>query len=394
MKIYNLRKERRAAGSFLVADIECGFSESKELWFSVDAEYEDWLTSDVYDSFLVTAIWPAMCWHEDIEIDGPVSEHLYFHIKGYLLKVLKDFRPKYRIPEIRIKGFAKAQQSSKKVVATGFSGGIDSFTTIYDRYDCENNPDWKINTLFFFNIGQNGDINDPSTAVRARARYELSKKFADEIGLPYVFMDSNMFELYKRHWEYDAGPLCRVASILVFQRVCRLYYLAASYHYLQQREMPEYHTLDAWSDSFIYYWLSTECTRIVLDGGQYTRPEKTEHIKDYQYLRKYLNVCVKTDDGYVDTKNCSMCHKCQRTMIALDALGILDDFKEVFNIPLYRKNEKLFVAYQRISSKSDPFIIENLKFAKEKGLDIPSYFRARLTTVLPSLTSRLKKIWS
>lgn len=390
MKISNLRRETRKDNKvYLVADVACDFCTIKELWFSVDDKYSDWLTDDVYDSFLVAAIWPCMCYHEDINIDGNVSKILFFHVKNYLLKTIKDFRQHYRIPNVWIKGFGNAKKSDLNIIGTGFSGGIDSFTTIFDRFENESDKEYRINTLFFFNIGQNGNIKDAHTATRAKARYELSKKFADSRGLPYVFLDSNLFEFYKPHWEYDAGALCRAASILIFQKVCKLYYVSSSFHYLQLSDFDEFHTVEQFAGAFVYYWLSTERTKIILDGGQYTRPEKTLHIKDYQPIRKFLNVCVRTDNGYVDTKNCSICHKCQRTLIILEALGIADEFNEVFDIPLYRKNAGQFIARQRLSYKKDPFIRENLKFAKEHGTKIPNYYIAFIKTILPRIFGKL-----
>lgn len=394
MKISNIRIDRKDGKAFLTVDVSCKFSSSTRLWFCVDEQYASWLSDDVYDAFLVAAIWPAMCYHEDIEIDGPVSESLHFHVKSYLLKLIKDFRPEYRIPELSVGGFKNAIKGNANIVATGFSGGIDSFATIYDRFEKESDPCRRINTLFFFNIGQNGNIHDPSTAIRAKARYDFSNKFATEIGLPYVFVDSNMFEFYKAHWEYEAGPLCRAATILAFQRACCIYYIAASYHSLQIKDFHDFHTFSSFSDSFIYYWLSTDATKIILDGAQYTRPEKTELIKDYPYIKKYLNVCVKTDEGYTDTKNCSCCHKCQRTLIVLDALGITDEFSEVFDLPLYRRNAKKFIAYQQLSAAEDPFIKENLLFAARHGMRIPGYLEARITTILPSLSDRIKKLFN
>lgn len=267
MKISNLRKEVREGKTYLTCDVECGFSLEKSLWFSVDNSYSDWLTDDVYDTFLVEAVWPAMCWGEDIVIDGCVSKILYFHITSYLLKVLKDFRPHYRMPKIEVAGFKDAEKSGKNVVGTGFTGGIDSFTSVYDRFVKAPTDELQLNTLFFFNIGQNGFKSDPYTKQRAEARFNFSKSFADEIGLPIVYVDSNMFDIYKPHWEYDAGPLCRAAAILCFQRVCSVYYISASYHYQQLKDFEAFHTFDSESDSFIYYWLSTPATKMILDGG-------------------------------------------------------------------------------------------------------------------------------
>ena len=74
MKISNLRIERKGVFSYLTVDVECSFSKEKVLWFSVLTDYEDTLTADVYDAFLVAALYPAMYYNESIEIEGNVSQ--------------------------------------------------------------------------------------------------------------------------------------------------------------------------------------------------------------------------------------------------------------------------------------------------------------------------------
>lgn len=56
MKLSNLRLERKnkfenGQSVCLICDVECNFSRTKELYFSVDDKYADWLTDDVYDAF-------------------------------------------------------------------------------------------------------------------------------------------------------------------------------------------------------------------------------------------------------------------------------------------------------------------------------------------------------
>ena len=50
-------------------------------------------------------------------------------------------------------------------------------------------------------------------------------------------------------------------------------------------------------------------------------------------VQKYLHVCNK------DKTNCSKCSKCRRTMLALDFLGKLSDYREVFNLYYYYKHK-------------------------------------------------------
>ena len=82
MKIYNLRIERKEGMSYLICDMEAKFTDVKTVWYSVHQEYEDWLNTDVYDSFLIAALYPAMFYKEDIIIEGNVSERLFFNVKN------------------------------------------------------------------------------------------------------------------------------------------------------------------------------------------------------------------------------------------------------------------------------------------------------------------------
>ena len=103
MKISNLRKVITDAHAILEADIECSFSKSSTILFKVPVQYSEWLTDDVYDALLVGMIWPAMCYGEDIEIDGEVSKSIYFHITSYLIPLLKQFSPHYQGMAVKVK---------------------------------------------------------------------------------------------------------------------------------------------------------------------------------------------------------------------------------------------------------------------------------------------------
>ena len=86
IRLSNLRLERGVpfkygkAQARIICDMEANFTDVKEFYFCVDDEYADWLASDVYDAFLVAMLYPAMCYGEEIEIDGPVSKRIYHNI--------------------------------------------------------------------------------------------------------------------------------------------------------------------------------------------------------------------------------------------------------------------------------------------------------------------------
>lgn len=156
MKLSNLRIERQKDGwSRLIVDVKAGWTTNSQLWLATPVEYESYLTDDVYDSFMVAAIWPAMYYKENIEIDGEVSPRLLYNITNYVQYAIKAFRPDMSFVDIKVKGVKIAEQMGHHV-ATGFSAGIDAFATVIDRYVKEVDMTKRIDTLAFFNVGSHG----------------------------------------------------------------------------------------------------------------------------------------------------------------------------------------------------------------------------------------------
>lgn len=64
IKLSNLRLEHGVPFAYgkpqarIVCDMEARFTDVRQFWFSVDDEYGDWLTDDVYDAFLVAMLYP------------------------------------------------------------------------------------------------------------------------------------------------------------------------------------------------------------------------------------------------------------------------------------------------------------------------------------------------
>ena len=223
IRLSNLRLERGVpfkygkAQARIICDMEANFTDVKEFYFCVDDEYADWLASDVYDAFLVAMLYPAMCYGEEIEIDGPVSKRIYHNIMHYVQGLTLAYAPHFHYVPIKVKGFADAKKMDTLHIGTGFSGGVDSFSTLADNFFGEEDPEYKIETLFFFHLGQYGNVRNPLSWERANNRYSITRNFAADTGLKALMMNTNMFDFYLPVWEYDAGVFCRISSVLAFQ---------------------------------------------------------------------------------------------------------------------------------------------------------------------------------
>lgn len=388
MEISNLRKIQKDSKTYLIVDINCKFSNKSELWFSIDSQYEEWFSDDTYDAFLIAAIYMAMYYNENIYIDGKVSKKVLRNLKKYIMPVITSLNPLFKDISITTDGYTEPKKADLNIIGTGYSGGVDSFSTICDNYENEKDPEYKINTLFFFNVGQYVGENQEVRRIHADQFYQNGLLFAKEIGLPYIFLDSNLFDFYKKEWEYDAGPLCRLAAILSLQRVIKRYYISGSNHYLQQNSSIDKH-LDDVTDEFIYSYLSPSSIDIILDGNQYYRSEKLVTLSNYQPTKKHLNVCVNSEINVYKDKNCSICHKCCRTLIILEALGLLQEYSNVFNIEKYYSVKKEYLYRIRLDYKTGAFAHENIDFIRSYGMKVPSYLKAYVGLFLIRLRRKI-----
>lgn len=396
MKISNIRIETRNQRTYLIADVVCGFSQEKNLWFSLDDNDGYMFSDDVYDAFMLAALFPCMYYNETIEVKGAVSKELYYNLTRYIYSIIQAFRPEMHRVEIKVDGFAVARQNEEKIVGTGFSGGVDSFATIVDHYINELEDEYRLNHLFFFNLGQYGDPSKSDTYERAYNRYLFCKKATDEIGLPYSFMDTNLFAFYKPEWEHLSDELNRTVAVFSIQRACNRYYAPSAHTYAQHEQFQANHDADiaSFAEHMLTPLLCTEVCKNILDGSQYTRIDKVELIKDYIPAQKFLNVCTNISDGHTDGNNCSSCGKCQRTMCDLDLLGISDRFTAVFDFEKWPKKKYKFLCSTLVNSKSDIYGYEIIELAKKKGVRVPSYLEAQIVYQYNRFINRIKRTFS
>lgn len=377
MKLGNLRIEQKDGFSYLVCDMEAKFTDVKEIWFSVPTVNEKYLTDDVYDAFLVAMLYPAMYYKENICIDGNVSKKLYFNITRYIPSIVKAYRREMEQVDVKIKGFANTNQTEKGI-GTGFSAGVDSFSTFVDHFVDEKDPEYRISSLFFFNVGSHGGGGEKARQ-KFHARYDLLKPFPESVNLPYVPLDSNLFDFYLPKWEYDAGVFCRACAILVLQKCISKYFLSSSDSYSELMYTafnPMTTDLAEQADVFLNPMLSTEKIEIITDGAQYSRTQKTEMIVKYPPVQEHLNVCVDHWNNHTTATNCGVCSKCLRTLIALESLGVLEKFSKVFDIEKYKR-----IAYRHKCQliqgyNKSVFNKDNVDFARSHGIQMPNRLEA------------------
>ena len=152
------------------------------LWYSLN-EAHSHLVSNSSDAFLVALLIPAMELGEDIHIEGSISERLLFNLSGGFQKLLQNIIPRLNHVKIFAEDTSSRQTQPANGVATGFSGGIDSFSVLADHFYSKIPQKFRITHLLFNNVGSHG--HGPGGERLFQDRYERLVPAAETIGLPF-----------------------------------------------------------------------------------------------------------------------------------------------------------------------------------------------------------------
>ena len=361
MKINKVKKSIEGDKVKLVSRIETRQGAS-DLWFAVDKKYEEYTVHEVLDAFLTGLFIHAMKLNEDIYLDAPVSERLYYNLTNNIMKIYSILNPGFHEITIHPKELSHTQMNpGNKNVVTGFSGGIDSFSLLGDYYFNEiKTPHYKVTHLIYNNVGAHGD----NAQIFFDKRYDFLKKFEEEVNLPFIKIDSNLHEIIDSDFMLSVLPR-NVASAMVLQKLFSKYLYASSYTY------KDFLTTDifkiGYTDPLACGLFSTESMECVLAGSELSRVEKTKQVASLEASYNHLYVCTNT--SLDEVKNCSVCFKCARTLLTLEILGLQHLYKDVFDIEKYNKMKRFYI--ESILYDKDPFGKEILQLAAENNYRIP-----------------------
>lgn len=383
IELSNLRLEENGEWTKLVCDIS-GLKEhdprftEETMWFAVKTENAHMFTTKVYDAFLLVPLYLGMYLGQDVKIHGNVSKKLYRNLITYIQKILLNFSDDLKRVNLIVDGFDIVEDDEKFIIGTGISCGVDSMSTIYDHFEKEHDLDYKINTLFFFNTGTHGNYENSNTEKIYLERYMLNKLTADELGLPVYMVNTNLHAFTHKIAEQKVGYFAIHSCIISLQKVIKRYYMSSTYSYngiMKFGEQSHDFDLAEFADSYLLPLIQTEKFELIYDGGQYTRTQKTCNIANWDIAKRHINVCISPLEN---AKNCSKCTKCMRTLIPLDSMGKVEQFGEVFNLDVYRKNKFYNLCLFRKKYGKDGFATDIIDFAREHGEKIPSLWVAKL----------------
>ena len=230
LRRYNTRSGRTR----LEADIK--FPDGNEifpantLYFEIDENYGGMLVDDTYDPFMLVALYPAMFQKTDLRIRGNVSKKLYKNLTWYAQKILCNFSKDLAPVKIFADGFAQTVATGT-LIGTGVSCGVDSLSTIYDRFVKENDSDYRINALFFFNCGSNGEFEIALSEKFAQSRCQRSAALAEELRLPLCPVDTNLHCFNRAEYDDTFFFLSIYSCVLALQNAVKRYYIPSGCSY-------------------------------------------------------------------------------------------------------------------------------------------------------------------
>lgn len=334
---------------------------SETLWYSLHESFAN-LVSDSCDAPLVGLLIPAMANGEDIYINGMISERLLYNLSGPFQSLLQKIIPSLRRVKIYPDDVCHDKAGRAPGVATGFSGGIDSYSVLEDHYYSNISDRFKVTHLLFNNVGSHGTGGERLFLER----YKRLLPATERLGLQFLMTNSNLGSFYSKKLNFQQTHTLRNTSVaLLLQSGIGRYMYASAYNYSDVFVGPT-HSM-AYIDTITLPLLSTDNLDAFSVGSEYTRVEKTLQVAEVPDSYRFLDVCVnaRNTSGYT---NCSMCWKCLRTLVTLDIAGNLESYSSSFDLDIYKNQRGKYIT--TLIESDDPLLREIVQFAKERNYSL------------------------
>ncbi len=281
---------------------------AEEHWFEVPERLAGSL-SDSGNPWLAALLPLAAFLGQPLRLCRPVDRTLRTNAAS-LLQIWRGWYPELHVVPIEAETKEADPGPNPRKTAALFSGGVDSFFTVLRNAEAPDRKtapeiDWLLWVWGF-------DLPLDAAEASARLRERLSAA-ARDLGKELIDVRTNLRET--RIAEAGWGRLahgCLLASVgLIFERRLRAVYVAATHStgsIVPWGSHPETDPL-----------LSTAATRIIHDGSDTGRSEKTAFISRSPVAMRSLHVCFRSPSS----DNCGRCRKCLLTMVTLELTGAL-----------------------------------------------------------------------
>lgn len=379
---------RRDDGRTVIERSISNSAATDRIWYAVDDAYGELAAMAGPEPFLLGILPVALEAGEDVRVRSPLSPKLYYSLVTYGIPLLRVLNPRFRPIRILADDLA-ARAPGGDSVATPFSGGIDSFVAVADHHWASVPDAYRLTHLTYHNVGSHGRGASGDRIFADRRR--TIARFADEVGLPLVTIDSNLHR-FMRHRFTETHTIRQVAAAHALGALFGKFIFSAGVGYesmLIRAGEPIGH-----ADVAFTHLLSTEWMECIATGAQYSRGEKTARVAELEISRRYLDVCIEVTQAADGRPNCSRCKKCVRTMVTLDILGVIEQYGAVFDLDAWRSEGPRRVGL--VLGLADNFSREIRQLARRRGYRLPLVSRVaavgwRLAYAAPVPTRRFLK---
>ena len=353
-----------------------------ELWYRFPEPYANHLSLRA-DAFAPTALLVAMFTGENLLVRGAISPLLAYNLLEYR-NIYHSWQPNL-FKKVDIK-YELLEQSSppqgNTAVATAFSGGVDSFYTLWaHRPENQSIVEAQITHGLFVHGLDLRLADEVSYNIAAQAYSKLFK----ELGLELIQAATNAYQFseFRINWTMFFGtPL--IGAALCLNSLIRQFYVPSSFS--------DFNIIPYGSSPLIDHLLSTESTNIVHHGASISRTEKTIILTNWPATFHKLRVCANKV-RMNGLNNCGTCHKCYRMITLLDLLKALPNYS---NFP--KKMTPIPYVHWGLLNTLDPVTAKELRNKAASTGKIQVAFGIQVALIIDFCVDRvigvLKKILS
>ena len=289
-----------------------------ELWFRVDEEFASHVSTRA-DAFVSCLLSVARELREDIEIRADFSPQLLIGLQE-LQYIQEAWFKQNRLISLKANNLVPSvAKNNNSVNSCNISGGVDSSYTLWSLLP-ENQPIPELQ-IHYGIFGE--ELSHPDSGIRSVNSYGPDlKRLVNSLGVEFLAVGSNLPLFTANNKPWLALSRGRFSIPMLFSSLISTHFKPSSNWYEALKPSDFHPMLD--------HLFSIESLRIFPHAANLTRFQKLKEISNWPPIHEYFQVC---NVGDKDALNCCRCNKCYRTMIALDILGVKENFNS-FHLPL------------------------------------------------------------
>ena len=329
------------------------------LWFAFPRPYQRFV-EDGSDAFAAALVPLAMSLGETLRVEGEVSCRLAAGLRDYQ-RIQAIWKPEtFRVVGVEFGSLRRRRRTEASGgVAIAFSGGVDSFHTLWTHLpDNEPYPASRVTHCLMVD-----GFDVPAGLAETGSFRALRRLYAPVMaahGVELVTARTNLLEFLGVPLRAQAFAAFLTAPALVLGGLFSRFAVSAG------ARVTDMGMFRDGSHLMLDHLLSTETTETCHEGAHLTRLEKTLAIAAWPDVFDRLRVCFNSpgvQEGRDAVANCCACEKCLRTMVTLELAGALGKFA-CFPRPLTRRAVR---GIDFASSRRDLFVPEIVAYAEKVG---------------------------